>query len=596
MNKVLKKNLTIFIISLFSIFYGCNSDEPDNNFNPTLSQIELSKPANKIIYHKGDALDTTGLEVTAVYRSGATRVVTGWTVVGFDSSMDVASQNLTIIYVENGISRFTQYTIQYSNLSGLSVTTPPRKTKYRVGDYAGIKIGDQYPYKNRDFINLADLVLTVSRTNGENEIIDFSKIDSDVLVKDDSGRIMIEFLNSGDMSTPCKKYYDIPKTKTIDLGDNKSLVFSGFAFIKEEENPQINIEYTEKCGDSFVTRSASFGISLNYTPAYEFTEEPQKVDNKDAYYFGDYPQSEIKSDENIIICKKSMDRGLFKYYVGSDGNYYIEEFGTYFKVEPILWKKHDSYGLKRGYIADVALDGNVIYSPLRGTSYLRDEQKTETVTEEGTEQGTQYYNYTTYYYTLHYHPGNYQKSVLSDFLNGTTASGLGTYSGKGFYQTAFTGKAQEYLAATAFKEQIAYDYVKIRTYTDGTKGYAENNYGWTSFGSFSQMVSIPDFCADQDVLDENYVGYKKGASEYAKKKIYVGSNGYCKYMIREIYSTDPNNWGYEMIQHSSDYVLYCDDDGEWAHYDGEVHHLNSEDVYNSYDLGIVPWIMFSSIE
>lgn len=66
-----------------------------------LVSISITTPASKLAYVSGEVLDITGLVVTAVYSDGSTEPVTITVsdITGFDSSIPVAAQTLTITYM-----------------------------------------------------------------------------------------------------------------------------------------------------------------------------------------------------------------------------------------------------------------------------------------------------------------------------------------------------------------------------------------------------------------------------------------------------------------------------------------------------------------
>lgn len=478
-----------------------------------LSGISITHPAAKVIYSKGDSLDTRGLEITASYKNGMSQVVKGWTVSGFDSSKDVTNQTLTVTYKEGELSFSVQYTIQYADLTGITVTTPPRKTKYRVGDYSSFA-----SYRNRDFLNFSELVLTVSKSDGSSEVIDLSKVESDVLIKDASGRIMVEFLDAA-MEGPCKNYYDIPRSKPIDLGNGRTLVFSGYAFIKEDANPQIIVQYTEDVNGTTYSRYGTFGISMNYEPTYRFTDAPIAVDGKnDHYYLGDYPQS-AKAAE-VLVCNKSMDRGYFKYYVGSDGNYYVKLVDggeSYFKVEPIEWyKKNVDTETGNHFLPVKAIEGGIPFSPANdwmssGTLPKR-EAIVKTIDSASGENEKYNYSWTYKYYFL---ANTYHKSYIADFLNGTNDYGTGVFSGKGFYQTAFSNEAVKCINESTLIECTYFS--AMETYTD--YGNPDADYwryfeGWANISTgltYVQKVALAD-----DILCKGDAAWE--LTDYVKQK------------------------------------------------------------------------------
>ena len=66
--------------------------------DPVLNNITITRPATKLTYTVGDALDLTGLEVTGTYSDGSTKIetVTAANVTGFNSAVRAARQTLTI--------------------------------------------------------------------------------------------------------------------------------------------------------------------------------------------------------------------------------------------------------------------------------------------------------------------------------------------------------------------------------------------------------------------------------------------------------------------------------------------------------------------
>jgi len=66
--------------------------------DPVLNTLTITKPATKLIYTVGDALDLNGLEVTGTYSDGSKKVetVTATNVTGFNSAVRDAKQTLTI--------------------------------------------------------------------------------------------------------------------------------------------------------------------------------------------------------------------------------------------------------------------------------------------------------------------------------------------------------------------------------------------------------------------------------------------------------------------------------------------------------------------
>ena len=99
----------------------------------TLSSIAITTPATKLSYTVGQALNTTGLVVTGTFSDLSTSVVTPTSITGFDSSVPVNNQVLTI----HVGAQTTTYTISVTSplsLSSIVITTPATKLSYTVGD------------------------------------------------------------------------------------------------------------------------------------------------------------------------------------------------------------------------------------------------------------------------------------------------------------------------------------------------------------------------------------------------------------------------------------------------------------------------------
>ena len=117
---------------------------PDGN--KILVSIAVTTPPTKTAYTIGEALDTTGMVVTATYSDESTAAVTGYTLSGF-SSATAGEKTVTVTY-EGKTATFT-VTVHPAGttLTGIAVTTPPTKTAYTIGealDPAGLVVTATY--------------------------------------------------------------------------------------------------------------------------------------------------------------------------------------------------------------------------------------------------------------------------------------------------------------------------------------------------------------------------------------------------------------------------------------------------------------------
>lgn len=115
----------------------------------SLQSLTLTEPA-KTTYMVGDALDLTGMSVTANYTFGDSKQVADYTVSDFDSSK-TGEQTITVSYTENGVTKTAAFKVKVEAavLESISVT-PPAKTSYVVGEpfeHSGMNVTAHY--KNR---------------------------------------------------------------------------------------------------------------------------------------------------------------------------------------------------------------------------------------------------------------------------------------------------------------------------------------------------------------------------------------------------------------------------------------------------------------
>lgn len=104
-----------------------------------LESIEITNPAEKLVYIVGEVLDISGLEITGVYNNGSTQIetITMENITGFDSSAPAAGQVLTIT-VDGKTATYTIDVIPVPDITPptLTETTPiPALTNDNTPDY-----------------------------------------------------------------------------------------------------------------------------------------------------------------------------------------------------------------------------------------------------------------------------------------------------------------------------------------------------------------------------------------------------------------------------------------------------------------------------
>jgi len=111
----------------------------------TLTGLTVLTPPDKTVYEKGEALNTDGLTVQGSLLSGGTvnLFVNELEITGFDSSAAAVGQEITV----SKAGQSDTFTVDIIGLNSISVTTPPVKTVYDIGeslDITGLVVTGTY--------------------------------------------------------------------------------------------------------------------------------------------------------------------------------------------------------------------------------------------------------------------------------------------------------------------------------------------------------------------------------------------------------------------------------------------------------------------
>lgn len=100
-----------------------------------LSSISVTAPT-KTTYFVGDALNTTGMKVTANYTDGSNEDVTSSASNSGFTSSSAGTKTVTVTYSENGVTKTATFTVTVKaiELSSIKVNTSSAKTTYYVGE------------------------------------------------------------------------------------------------------------------------------------------------------------------------------------------------------------------------------------------------------------------------------------------------------------------------------------------------------------------------------------------------------------------------------------------------------------------------------
>ena len=237
-------------------------------------------------------------------------------------------------------------------------------------------------------------------------------------------------------------------------------------------------------------------------------KSPNNTDDSWTYVaFGDWPQT-IKDNSVIIDENNTIQMGMFTYYLGNDGNYYVkitvkpykdeytylysdnktkvkEGETVYFKVEPIVWRvlnsKDKDYSKSNNalLLAENILVGGIPY-------YVSGSERTiPDINLIGGGPNTVFAN-------------NYQYSTIRAWLNGGYADRdvqETNYENEGFFQTAFTGDAQTWIVTTTV------DNTAQSTNPDGAPEEWNEGKNICASGTTEDKIFL---LSVQEITNENY--------------------------------------------------------------------------------------------
>ena len=137
---------------------------PDNP--PYVKEIKISSLPTKTVYYIGDAVDYTGLKVSATYSDGSEKEITNYTLSLENGTILSKEQTYTIVVQYKDFSQTFSIEV-LPVMTGIKITSLPEKTVYHVSesvDYTGLKIAATYSDTHEEEIT----DYTLSLNNGSN--------------------------------------------------------------------------------------------------------------------------------------------------------------------------------------------------------------------------------------------------------------------------------------------------------------------------------------------------------------------------------------------------------------------------------------------
>lgn len=138
-----------------------------------LAEINITRKPDTLSYYLGDTFKTSGMQVTAVYRNGSSKVVTGYNV---SADLSVAGERkATVTYSESGVTRTAAFTVQVNpvSLKKILIARKPDKTSYMKGEEfnpAGMAIRAQYANGTTKMVTDYTVESTRNFAEGEQQV------------------------------------------------------------------------------------------------------------------------------------------------------------------------------------------------------------------------------------------------------------------------------------------------------------------------------------------------------------------------------------------------------------------------------------------
>ena len=262
-----------------------------------LVSIEITRMPNKTEYYEGEAIDSEGMEVTAVYNNGDRQVVTNYEIEP-NGVLSVEDNEITISYTEEGITKTAtiEITVVAKQLVSIEITKMPNKTEYYEGeaiDSEGMEVtavynnGDRqvvtnYEIEPNGVLSVEDNEITISYT--EEGITKTATIEITVVAKQ---LVSIEITKMPNKTTYFEgEKYNVEGMEVMAVysnGDRK--VVTNYNVVPNRsltvEDNKLIIRYTE----DGIEKSATIGITVvaKQLVSIEITRMP----NKNEYYEGE---------------------------------------------------------------------------------------------------------------------------------------------------------------------------------------------------------------------------------------------------------------------------------------------------------------------
>ena len=160
-------------------------------------------------------------------------------------------------------------------------------------------------------------------------------------------KITVEAIVNGEVTPSVTESLE-GETITLTLKPTLNYKVTSLEAVKDEDSGTVTLS-TENAYNrykrTFTMPASDVTVSAEFDQTIQMTESVKSA-GSEYYYFGDYPQS-AKNGAVSVWSDRSRANGELTYIQGTDDYFYVNLSGTYYKVEPIKWKRLTSnYGGK----------------------------------------------------------------------------------------------------------------------------------------------------------------------------------------------------------------------------------------------------------
>ncbi|MGI5893707.1 MAG: bacterial Ig-like domain-containing protein [Candidatus Merdivicinus sp.] len=252
-----------------------------------LDRIEVTRQPDKTIYFEGETFDPAGMEITAYYNNGTSKVIEGYT---YDPKI-IAADTTAVTIRYGGKTAVVSVTAQVKELVSISVTEQPDKTIYYDGDKfdpAGMEIMARYNDGMEVSVPLDECIFTPDPlTEGTTEVtVSYSGKTATVPVTVRPPRVLTEIKIT---TPPAKTEYYVGEsfdptgmvvTAYYNDGSSESVNLGDCTFAPEEmtlDTTSVTVSYSGKSAQVTVS------VQKKELESISVTKQPDKT----VYYDGD---------------------------------------------------------------------------------------------------------------------------------------------------------------------------------------------------------------------------------------------------------------------------------------------------------------------